>query len=79
MEVDGPPIGTSQEMLAGCRVATVISTTMCQDQTMGAIYLSPVTTSMGLMNLEAPSLTVSYQGLTIEELMEDDLVEGCLK
>ena len=46
---------------------------------MDIIYLSMVTLSMGLMNLEAPSTTVSCQGPTIEELTEEDLKEGCLK
>ena len=50
-------------------MATVTSTAMCQDQTMGAIYLSTVTTPMGLMNLEAPSVVVGHWGVTIEELM----------
>ena len=57
-------------------MATVISTTMCQDQTTGTIYLSMVTTSMGLMNLEAPSVAVGHPGQAIEELTEKDLVEG---
>ena len=74
MELDCPP--TSQKLSAE---STVISTTMCQDQTMGAIYLSMVTTSMGLMNLEAPSVAVDHWGLTIEELMETNLAEGHLK
>ena len=77
MEVDCPPI--SQELSTESAVATVISTTMCQDQTMGAIYLSTVTTSMGLMNLEVPSVAVDCWGRTIEELTEEDLVEGHLK
>ena len=57
-------------------VATMISTTVYQDQTMGAIYLSMVNNSMGLMNLEASSVAVGHQGLTIEELTEEDLAEG---
>ena len=44
---------------------------------MGAVYLSMVTTSLGLMNLEAPSVAVGHQGLTLEELKEEDLAEGC--
>ena len=46
---------------------------------MGAIYLSTVTTSIGLMNVEASSAAVGHQGLTIEELTEEDLAEGHLK
>ena len=79
MEVECPLTGVSQGLLVGFAVATVTSTTMCQDQTIGPIYLSMVTTSMGIMNLEASSAAVSCQGLTIEELMEEDLVEGHLK
>ena len=79
MEVACPLTKASQDLSVGSTVATVTSTTMCQDQTMGTVYLSRVTTSMGLMNLEAPSAMVGHQGLTIEELMEEDLVEGCHK
>ena len=77
MEVDGPQTRVSHELLVEPTVATVISTTMCQDQTMGIIYLSTVATSMGLMNLEATSAADGYQGLTLEELTEEDLAEGC--
>ena len=62
MEINCPLTGASQNLLAGSAVATVTSTTMCQDQIMGAIYLSTVTTSMGLMNLEAPSVTLAAGG-----------------
>ena len=77
MEVDHPQSGVAQELLVDPAVATVISATMCQDWTMGAIYLSTVTASMGLMNLEAPSVAVGSQWPTIEEWTEEDLAEGC--
>ena len=57
-------------------VTTVISTTMCQDQTTGAIYLPMVTTSMGLMIFEAPSVAVGHWELTLEQLTEEDVAEG---
>ena len=76
MEIEHPQTGVAQELLVELAVATVISTTMCQDQTMGTIYLPTVTTSMVLMNLEAPSVAVGCQGLTIEELTEEDLAES---
>ena len=79
MEIACPLTGASQGLSAGPAVATVTSTVMCQDQTIGAIYLSTVMTSMGLMNLKAPSVVVGHWGLTIEELMEDDLAESHLK
>ena len=44
----------SPGLSAGSAVAKVTSTGVCQDQTMGTIYLTMVTTSMGLMNLETP-------------------------
>ena len=72
MEVDSPQTRASQELSVEPTVVTVISTTMCQDQTMSAIYLSTVTTSIGLMNLEAPSEAVGCQGPTLEELTEED-------
>ena len=76
MEIDSPQTGAAQELLVEPTVAMVISITICQDQTMGAIYLSTVTTSMGLMNVEAPSVVVGCQGPTIEELTEEDLAES---
>ena len=42
---------------------------------MGTVYVSIVTTSMGIMNLEAPSMVVGCQGATVEEVAED-LAEG---
>ena len=64
MEIDCPLTRASQGLLAGSAVATVTSTVMCQDQTTGAIYLSTVVTSMGLMNLEAPSVVVGHHKRT---------------
>ena len=79
MEINCPLTRASQDLLAGSAVATITSTVMCQDQNMCAISLSMVTTSIGLMDLEAPSVVVGHQGLTTEEMMEDDLVESHLK
>ena len=31
---------------------------------------------MGIMNLEAPSMAVGHQGVTVEELAKEDLAEG---
>ena len=79
MEVDCPLTKASQDLSVGSTVATVTSHTMCQDQTTGIVYLSTVTTSMGLMNLEVTSVMVGHQGLTVEGLMEEDMAEGHLK
>ena len=76
MEIDHPQSGVAQELLVEPTVAMVISATMCKDQTMGAIYLSTVTASMGLMNLEAPSVAVGCKGPATEELTEEDLAES---
>ena len=54
MWINCPLTVASPGLLAESAVATVTSTGVCQDQTMGAIYLSMVMTSMGLMNLETP-------------------------
>ena len=62
MKVDCPLTEALQDLLVGSAVATVTSTTMSQDQTTGIIFLSMVTTSMRLMNLEAPSVMVGHQG-----------------
>ena len=58
-------------------VATVISTSMEKDQGMGAACVSTVTDSMEILNLEALSVVVGCQGATVEELVEEDLAEGC--
>ena len=76
MEDDIPRSGALHKLSTEPAVFTVISTTMCQDQTTGTIYMSTVTTSMGLMNLETTSVVVDHQGPTLEELIEEDLVEG---
>ena len=62
MEINCPLTGASQGLLVGSTVATVTSTVMCQDQTMGAIYLSTVMTSMALMNLEPPHWQLATGG-----------------
>ena len=73
MEDDSPQSRASHELSVEPPMAAVISTTLYQDQTMGTVYLSTVTTCMGLMNLEA----VDHHGLTLEELTEENLAEGC--
>ena len=42
---------------------------------MGAVYISTMTASMEIMNLEATSMAVDCQGATVEELAKEDLVE----
>ena len=64
--------------LIGPTITTVISTSMGRDQRMGAVYVSTMTASMEIMNLEAPSMAVGHQGATVEELAEEDLAEGHL-
>ena len=54
MGIDCPLTVAFADLLAGSTVVTLTSTGVCQDQTMGAIYLTTVMTSMGLMNLETP-------------------------
>ena len=39
--------------------------------------VSALTATMEILNLEAPSVAVSHQGATVEELAEEDLAEGC--
>ena len=38
--------------------------------------MSALTATMEALSLEAPSVVVGYQGATVEELAEEDLVEG---
>ena len=57
-------------------MAMVISTSMGRGQRMGAVYVSTVTASMKIMNLEAPNGS-RLPGATVEELVEEDLAEDC--
>ena len=52
-------------------IATVVSTTLGRDQRMGIIHVSTVTTSMDILNLGGPPITVGCQGVTVDELAED--------
>ena len=36
-----------------------------------------LTATMEILSLEAPSVVIGHQGATVEELAEEDLVEGC--
>ena len=74
--MDSPETSVALVPLVEPAVAMVVSTTMGQDQIMGAIYVSTMTTSTEVMKLEAPPLAVDCQGATIVELIEEDLVEG---
>ena len=77
VSVDIPETGVAPILPIEPMIATVISTSMGRDQRMGAVYVLTVNASMKIMNLEAPSMAVSCQGATVEELMEEDLAEGC--
>ena len=54
MGINCPLTVALTDLLAGSTVATLTLTGVCQDQTIGAIYLTTVMTSMRLMNLETP-------------------------
>ena len=75
--MDVPDAGAAPILPIEPTIATVISTSMERDQRMGTVYVSIITTSMGIINLEAPSMAVGFQGATVEELVEEDLGEGC--
>ena len=44
---------------------------------MGAACVLTVTASIEILNLEAPSVVDGHQGATVQELVEEDLAEGC--
>ena len=75
--MDAPEVSAAPIPPMEPTTATVISTSMGKDQTMGAACMSSVTTSMEIMNLEVPSVAVGCQGATVQELVEEDLAEGC--
>ena len=74
--MDVPETSVAPIPLMEPMIATVISTSMGRDQRMGAVYVLTMTTSMEIMNVEALSMAVGCQGSTMEELVEEDLVEG---
>ena len=59
-EINCPLTVASPGLLMGSTVATLTSIGVCEDQTMGTVYLSTAMTSIELMNLEAP-----YSGLPL--------------
>ena len=74
--MDVPEAGATPILPIEPMIATVISTSVGRDQRMGIVYVSTMTALMGIMNLEAPSMAVGYQGATVEELAKEDLAEG---
>ena len=76
VSMDVPEASAAPILLMEPTIAMVISTSMGRDQRMDAVYVSTVTASMEIMNLEAPSIVVGCQGTTVEELAEEDLAEG---
>ena len=77
ISMDVPETRAAPILLMEPAIAMVISTSMGRDQRMGTVYVLTMTTLMGIMNLEAPSMVVGCQGARVEELAEEDLVEGC--
>ena len=74
-QMDSPETSVALVPLVEPAVATVVSTTVGQDQIKGSVYVSTITASIEFMKLEAPS-AVGHQGGTIVDLIEEDLVEG---
>ena len=75
--MDVPETNVAPILLMDPAIAMVISTSMGRDQRMCTVYVSTLTASMEIMNLEAPSMVVDHQGATVEELAKEDLAEGC--
>ena len=74
--MDVPETGVAPIPLIEPMIAMVISSSMGRDQSMGAVYVSTVTALIEIMNLEAP-IGSRLLGATVEELVEEDLAEGC--
>ena len=75
--MDAHEVSAAPVPLMELTVATVISTSMGKDQRIDAACVSIVTALMEIMNLGDPSVVVGCQGATVEELVEEDLVEDC--
>ena len=75
--MDVPEAGVVLILPTEPAIATKISTSVGRDERMDTVYMSTMTTLMGIMNLEPPSMAVGHQGATVEELAEEDLVGGC--
>ena len=70
-----PPVLVSPGLLAGSAVATMMSMEICQDEMTGNIYMSTVTASMGLINLETPLMAVDCEMLTLEDVTDTETVD----
>ena len=65
-----PPVSASAGLLAWSTLATMMSTEIHQDKMTGNIYMSTVTASMGVINLETPLMVVDHQPLTLEDITD---------
>ena len=65
----------SAGLLVGSTLATLMYTGIHQDKMTGSIYMSTVTASMGLINLETPLMLVDYQLLTLEDVINLEMAE----
>ena len=60
-------------------MATMTSVETSQDEMTGNIYMSTVTASMGLINLETPLMMVDCQTLTQEDVTDTEMADICPK
>ena len=76
VRMDSPLGLVSPGLLVGSAMATMMSMEVCRDKTMGAMYMSTMMTSVGLMNLETPLMAVNHWEPILEELTDVDMAEG---
>ena len=79
MEIDCPLTVASPGMLMGSGLATLTSTRVCKDQNHGCHLPVHIDDLHGADEFGGPPTAVGHQGLTLKELTNADLADGCPK
>ena len=75
--MDAPGVSKAPISLLEPSLRMVISTSVGSCHSTGTIFMSTLTTSVEVMNLEAPSEAEGHQGSKVKELAGEDLAGGC--
>ena len=75
--IEATPKVRQPAMLVEPTVMTMYATCIVQDEATGVTYMDMVTGLVGRVALRNPCMVATLPGATVEELAEEDLVEGC--